>query len=332
MINVDIDFEYKNYNTTVNELTNTLDTFGVAVIPNILTNNECIEYRNGIWDELENLTSTIDDADVPFDRNNTNSYGKFFKLYPMHSMLLQHYGIGHLQNIWNIRQHENVCNIFSNVWNAPNEELLVSFDGMSLCLPPEYTNKGWFNKNWWFHTDQSFKLKGKHCIQGIVTLYDVKDGDASLAILEGSHKYHRKFGKKFNKLNNKSDWYKLNTNDEYQFYFDNDCEMKIVKASRGSIILWDSRTIHQGIGPQKNRDRERFRMVVYVCMTPRINATQTAINKKINAFNELRTTNHWPHRPKLFSKNPRTYGNPLPLVKDIETPYLTELGKKLAGF
>tara|TARA_B100001063_G_C16770650_1_gene561381 strand:- start:3812 stop:4012 length:201 start_codon:yes stop_codon:yes gene_type:complete len=65
---------------------------------------------------------------------------------------------------------------------------------------------------------------------------------------------------------------------------------------------------------------------------PRQLATAAAIKKKKKAFNELRTTNHWPCKPKLFPKNPRTYGNPMPEVKAINPPVVTDFGMKLAGF
>ena len=52
----------------------------------------------------------------------------------------------------------------------------------------------------------------------------------------------------------------------------------------------------------------------------------------LTLFNELRMTTHWPHKPKLFPKNPRTYGGPLPDVTDVEKPELTELGKRISGF
>jgi len=56
------------------------------------------------------------------------------------------------------------------------------------------------------------------------------------------------------------------------------------------------------------------------------------IKKKQKAFNEIRTTSHWPAKVKLFPKNPRTYGKELPKVSKINIPNLTELGKSLAGF
>ena len=67
-------------------------------------------------------------------------------------------------------------------------------------------------------------------------------------------------------------------------------------------------------------------------MTPRNLATDAFLRKKQKAFNELRMTSHWPHKPKLFAVNPRTYGGPLPCVTPINSPKLSELGLKVAGF
>jgi hypothetical protein len=56
------------------------------------------------------------------------------------------------------------------------------------------------------------------------------------------------------------------------------------------------------------------------------------IKKRIKAFEELRTTTHWPHKCKLFSKNPRTYGSTLPPIKEIKEPKLDLIGYKLIGY
>ena len=55
------------------------------------------------------------------------------------------------------------------------------------------------------------------------------------------------------------------------------------------------------------------------------------LKKKQKAFNELRTTSHYPCKIKLFPKGPRTYGGDLPIITQIEKPVLSELGCKLAG-
>ena len=98
------------------------------------------------------------------------------------------------------------------------------------------------------------------------------------------------------------------------------------------LVFWDSRTIYCGIQACKDRAQPNHRAVIYLCYMPRSLATNAAIKKKKKAFNELRTTSHWPCKPKLFPKNPRTYDKPIPELNPINPPVVTEFGKKLAGF
>ena len=106
-----------------------------------------------------------------------------------------------------------------------------------------------------------------------------------------------------------------------------------VLAKAGSLIMWDSRTCHQGIEPRKERENtDTIRCVVYTCFLPRSRSDTKNLEKKRTAFNEGRMTSHWPNDIKLFPKYPRSYGNPLPNVTYPPKPTLTPLGKKLAGF
>ncbi len=315
--------DYSEYYTTIDNVNNYLDEHGVAVMPNVLTNDECVLYRNQIWDELSHVTQNR------FDVNDTETWKEFYNLYPMHSMLLQHFSLGHMQPIWDIRQNNKVCEVFEKIWDTPKEDLLVSFDGLSIHLPPEQTNRGWY-RNEWFHTDQSSQKIGKYCIQGMVTLYDVNENDASLAVLEKSHNYHEEFFDYKDKDSN-GDWYRLEEG-EKEYFLEKGCVQKAVKASAGSLILWDSRTFHQGKEPNKNRENENFRMVTYVCMMPREKAKPSTLVRKRKAFDDLRITNHWASSPLLFPKSPRTYGNDLPDLNGIHPPVLTDIGRRLAGF
>lgn len=317
----------RKYICTLEKALNNLEKYGVAVIENILSEDECIELRDKAWDEIKTLTSN---TDKPIDKDDPTTWKTIYELFPMHSMLLQHFGVGHMQWIWDIRQNEKVVNVFSKLWGVEKEELLTSFDGLSVHFPPEETGRGWF-KNEWFHTDQSSFKKGKQCIQGFVTLYDVNDNDATLCVLEKSHHFHNMFFKEHN-IEEKNDWYKLEGVEQYNFFEEYGCEKAAIKCKAGSIILWDSRTFHQGIEPNKKRTEENFRLISYVCMLPRNLATEKDLEKKRKAFEELRMTTHWPHKPKLFPKTPRTYGKSLPNIVNVEKPVLTDLGKKLAGF
>ena len=62
---------------------------------------------------------------------------------------------------------------------------------------------------------------------------------------------------------------------------------------------------------------------------PRNLCSEANLKKKQKAFNELRTTSHYPCNIILFGKQPYTYGGEMPTVTQVEKPVLTELGKSL---
>jgi hypothetical protein len=103
---------YKSYDTSIQELKRTLEQNGVAVIPNVLTRQECITHRDQIWKELKHVMKDR------FDITKPETWREFYSLYPMHSMLLQHFSLGHMQPIWDIRQNEKVCEVFCKLWDA----------------------------------------------------------------------------------------------------------------------------------------------------------------------------------------------------------------------
>ena len=320
------DYEYEKYITTPDKVKNYIETFGVAIVPSILDVSEIKNMRDGMWSYLEHTTQNFD---IPIKKDNPSTWVEYQKLYPKHSMLLQQYQVGHHQMCWDVRQNPKVVDIFSKIWSTNPEDLLTSFDGVSFHFPPEETNRGWYRKTW-YHTDQSYFKPDFECIQSWVTAYDVDEGDATLAFMEGSNKYHKEFQDVF-KLEDKSDWYKHNK-EEQKFYEDKGCKEKRIRCKAGDMVFWDSRTIHCGTEPIRIRNKPNLRNVVYVCMTPRSKASEANLRKKRKAFDELRMTSHWPHKPKLFPKKPRTYGGSLPNITEIEKPILTELGKRIAGF
>lgn len=320
-------YECDKYLCTKETLKDTLDKFGVAIVPSVLNEEECDAMISGMWDFFEHITQ---EWSVPIDRNDKSTWRGMYKLYPMHSMLFQYFSVGQAQVSWDIRQKQKIVEIFSHFWNTKCNDLMVSFDGFSFNMPPEVTNRGWNRNNTWYHTDQSFLRPEFECMQTWVTGLDVEDGDATLAFYEGSNKFHREFAETFN-VSNKKDWYKLNKEEE-QFYLDRGCERKKIMCPKGSLVCWDSRTIHCGTEAERTRENEKLRTVIYLCYKPRSQATTANIKKKRKAFNELRTTSHWPCRVKLFGKNPRTYGNELPNITPINNPVLTPLGRYLAGF
>lgn len=309
---------FSRFETTLENAYESLQKDGVCVINKNQFGNPFIEnyeeLREQIWENLNYIHPE-------FNYNDTQTYKSFFDFYPLHSMLLQHHSIGHIQPVWDIRQNPDVFNVFSTIWSEHLKQEItdftVSFDGISVMLPPEITGKGWFKNTEWTHRDQSYLKQGFQSVQGLINLYPVYEGDATLAVVPKSHLEHENIDK-FEKLD-KSDWVK--------------CPGRLqdtvrVVADAGSLVLWDSRTIHQGIEPLKSRENENFRMVVYVCMLPRFLMKPAQLKKRQQWLNDLRLTNHY--GSKLFPKTPRLYpGQTLKVFNKPPPPILTELGESL---
>jgi hypothetical protein len=275
-------------------------------------------------------------------------------------MLIQHWKVGHAQFVWNVRQNRKVASIFAHLWKVPEEELIVSFDGVSFHIPPEVTKRGHYRGNDWFHTDQSLQNSDFQCAQGWVTGLDVREGDATLTFLEGSHNLHEELAATIASPKSE-DWYKLSA-EEIKWYEEGQaqdstkskpnmesvgnqkgaatssqkwirrpCPRRNITCPKGSVVLWDSRTIHAGKEADKNRAQMNFRCVVYVCYVPHSFISEANRKKKLRYLEEMRMTSHWPDKIKVFPVNPRTYGKELPTICDIDPPQLSEFGRLLAG-
>ena len=120
-------YEGEKYHTTPEGIKETIEKYGVAVVPSVLDEEGLKGMRDGMWDYLEQVTQNFD---KPISRDDSKSWVEYLKLYPKHSMLLQQYGVGQAQFVWDLRQNEKVVDIFSKIWEKPKEDLLVSFDGV----------------------------------------------------------------------------------------------------------------------------------------------------------------------------------------------------------
>lgn len=318
------------YITTPENLKETIDLYGVAIIQNVINDDECASALKGVHDYFEHITQNWE---IPFKIDDENTWKQYFKLLPLHNMMIQHWSVGNSQVCWNLRQNTKIVDVFGTLWECKREDLLVSFDGLSFQLPPEKTGRGWHTKPW-YHTDQSYTRNNFECVQSYVSLLDVREGDATLTILEGSNKYHGEFAKHFN-IKDKDDWYKLK-DEELKFYTDKGCQEVRILCNKGDLVLWDSKLQHFGSEVIKNRQQENFRAVIYLSYLPRKGTSEANLKKKRKYFNEMRTTKHHAQKSLVFPKNPRTYNkeskDDLPIITQIDQPVLTELGKRLAGF
>jgi len=79
-------------------------------------------------------------------------------------------------------------------------------------------------------------------------------------------------------------------------------------APRGSVIVWTSTTVHSAKLQdqiEKPLETDRYygwRGVVYVCYRPKEEFTKGQIKKRVMAYEQNRTTNHW--GTHIFNKKP----------------------------
>lgn len=309
-----------------------LERDGYAIIPRLLDRDECLALYEGVWDFWEARG---------IQKKKGATWNNIHKYFPTKGMLIQHWSVGHMQHIWDVRSNPKVTGVFENIWGTSN--LTCSFDGMAMGLAPEITNRGWDHKQkGWLHLDQSPTRNSFECVQGWVTPVSVEEGDASLTVLRGSHKLHGEFAEAFSlkveegdtakvRAKKRADWYKL-TAEQVQWYKDRGCEQVTVTCPSGSMVLWESRTVHAGKGPVQGRARPKNRVVAYISMMPD-DLTPRQRKTKQKAIIEGRMTTHWAsQRVKLFGKYPQHRGKGLPEVPEYELPLLTARGAKLAGF
>ena len=321
---------YVEYYCNIEEVYDKIRKDGIAVIPNVISKNKVDRYQKEMWDMFGEMTYNLQ---YPVSKDYPQSWKNIYELQPEYSMLIQFWKVGHSKLAWNLRQEKKVIETFCKIWNVTPEELLTSFDAMSFHPPPETTKKGFYNNKDWYHTDQSGSNNDFSCVQGMVTLYDVKEGDGTFCFKEGSHHLHGKFFEK-HEQKKKRDWYELSYS-ESEFF--KDCPNKRIKAKAGSLILWDSRLFHCGGLPLKNRKKPNFRAVFYICMTPRKWSTEEELLKRKEAFFNKQMTTHNPNQVQLYPDKPRSYGLTLSskLIEDAQTvsfETLTPIGRKLAGY
>ena len=321
--------------TTAEEATQRLQRYGVAIVPHLLCEEECALLVSKQWDVLETLTAKFE---VPIRRNDVTTWDSFSSLGGLHSMLLQHWGVGHAEASWYVRQHPAVVAFQANLHGCAPEQLVVSFDGMSMHLPPEFRNgKGCVEKTrsetHGLHTDCSYATTTTTTpiIQGYVTGTEARPGDATFAFLEGSHALHATCGAHF-KLTDKADWHKLTLEQVRWYKEEHGCVERHVVCPAESMVLWNSKTIHCGREASIARAQPNVRHIVYVCYAPRSHLTEKQLERKRTVYKASRTTTHHPHKSALFAKIPRLYGKPVPNISPLPIPTLTPLGTRLAGF
>lgn len=145
-----------------------------------------------------------------------------------------------------------------------------------------------------------------------------------------THLHHDDVCAKF-KIKSNKDWYHQSQHAIVREYLGRGCTEKRIVCPAGSLVLWDSRTLHYGGSPLPTRTQDHFRLAVYVCYLPRSLANSKCITKRRKYFENLKGTYH---HPLTVTPVPRirTELLPRPPMAEIPAPVLTPLGLRLVGY
>jgi hypothetical protein len=154
-------------------------------------------------------------------------------------------------------------------------------------------------------------------------------------VLDGSSAHYAELFVKFAHLMpaggwNTMDWYQINEPAMLDWLInEKGCKWHKVCAPEGSLILWDSRTVHYGAPPLARNAR----IATYVCYKPVSLITPDRLAVRIEAFNNLQTTTHDPVSFRVQPKESPAENDPGWKVRQQpdSRPVLTERGLKLVG-
>jgi len=272
----------------------TIEEHGFCVKSDVIPKALCEKTIKSMWKWLRDLSKGTIKKHKPDTLVAKN--------WPMnHRGLIQSYFAGHQQFVWDIREHDNVVQIFEEIWGT--RDLVVSFDGINIQKPTQSQAAGML------HLDQgSRRGSGKQCVQGFVSLDEFSSEDGCFQCIANSVKYHAEFFEHFG-LSNIGDWFVM-SDEHLQWYLDKpDTYLLRVPCPAGGMVLWDSRLVHCGVSPLPGRrNPNRWRYIVYVCMTPRSKCIPEVEAKRKQMFKDLVMTSHCAHDPQAFKMQKPRFG------------------------
>jgi len=218
--------------TTLHQLKETLDKYGVAVLPDVFTSAECETVKTRMFEYLarEHQVTKPDD---------------FKRLKPLRGGMMKSYGIALQKEILDLKTDERVVDSFRQIW--AEKELTTALDSIYIG-PPEFF----------------------------------------------AH---------FNESSTGADWFILRENHLDWYLSEKSCVWCSITAPKGSMVFWDSRTIHMGTLPRQDRvNKDRWRFIAYVCYTPARYQSERDAELKRQAYIDNKTTSHWPYGVNVGSK------------------------------
>lgn len=288
---------------------------GFALIPAVLTADECDHAISLLWDYVEAASNVkkamgVASPSPPVSRSDPDTWHSSAS-WPacLEGGILPYYGSGQSSCAWFVRTRPAVRAAFSSLWSslrgAPPgaQPMSTSFDGLlmwrSSSPPPEAG---------WFHIDQCPLTKpGFAMVQGLVNLVDATQGSGGNVMIRGSHEVFpghymtKHYADRASELKGE-DWFEFDGEDPVLLKWHEEGRVVRLGMRKGDLLLWDSRTVHCSYPPEARGEEgggkrpEIVRAAALVAMCPRDDVPARVREGRRKQVEAGMTATHWPQK------------------------------------
>lgn len=297
----------------ISQVPSLLKEYGVCVIPNVFSNNECDSWMRKILSNIEAISGNEVDHTQP-------ETWTVDKLPPQIRYGLYQNLVSNLQPVWEIRRDERLKSLFKQVYSTLRgesvEEFVCSIDGIN--IQPNISRNTEGEKDW-PHFDQTERDDIFKCVQSQVVLTNTT---AAFRASPTSHKYFTDMLELAGIPDNGFNFAKF-TDDQIEelkasIISPNKVPFQVpIKAEKGSVILWLSSTMHSAMSarskanPTPEDPFKGWRGVVYVCYRPKSDLTADQLKILDDCLENNRGTSHWSTRvfshPSIQKRNNKQF-------------------------
>jgi len=291
-----IDFSQLNSD----QLLNILDEQGFCIIKNVCTIDEISESKQNIGDDFfelfdMNMISNNEDLLKEYQKfcnmrkDEIIDNWKVFKDY-----FINKHGLPQGRFAWNLRLNPKIRSIYEKIYNTT--DLVTGMDSIFFSIGDNIRKR----VGYWGHCDHNIKRDNSEdwqCYQSVIAINDSSNEDSETTVVWP--KSHKLFYQTLMEASNSdySHYIELSLLLENDHFGDvvkgRQINLKYIKEARrvplqeGDLIIWNSKTIHQGY---KNYGR---RLAMPVCYEPKTRRTKKSFISKLKYAIEGFGTTHW---------------------------------------
>jgi len=247
-----------------------LEKEGYAVLRNAISENDATNATKMFLDEVHTISPEFqpEDPTTWICNNYPGVYGKGSIVFN---------GMGHSSSNWLIRLNSIAKQAFSIAYET--DQLVVSFDGMSLFVDKKQKSEPWP------HQDQRMS-DNRLSIQGILNLLPCGENDAGFVCVPRSHR-------EYTAPDQKSDWVLMPKGHPILENL-----VKLVIKEPRTLILFNSKLIHANTGMSGKQPTSPTlnRLSYYITFVPRERQSDEIRRKRMERYCAANCTSHWADR------------------------------------